>query len=66
MTKEKIKSFQREENFENRIIRILIRELLNQLFEKIIRETIIRKDKAFFKQMMKLDDLLSKNDRKTF
>ena len=27
---------------------------------------IVRKYKTFFEQIMKLDDLLSKNDRKTF
>ena len=33
MTK-KIKSFQREKNFKNKIMRILIRKLLNKLFKK--------------------------------
>ena len=45
---------------------MLIRELLNQLFEKIFRKMIVQRYKILFKQMMKLDDLLSKNDRETF
>ena len=62
MTKEKFKFFQREKSFENKIKRMLIRELLNQLFEKIFREIIVRKYKILFEQMMKSDNLLSKND----
>ena len=47
-------------------MRVLIRELLNQLSEKIFREMIVRRYKTLFEQMMKFDDLLSKNDRETF
>ena len=47
-------------------MRILIRELLNQLLKEIFREMIVRKYKIFFEQMMKLNNLLSKNDRKIF
>ena len=66
MTREKIKSSQREKNFKNKIMRVLIRKLLNQLFEKIFRKIIVRRYKIIFKQMIKFDDLLLKNDRKTF
>ena len=66
MTKEKFKFSQREKNLENKIKRMLIRELLNQLSEKIFRKIIIQKYKVLFEQMMKPDNLLSKNDRKTF
>ena len=45
---------------------MLTRELLNQLFEKTFREMIVRRYKILFEQMMKFDNLLSKNDRKTF
>ena len=45
---------------------MLIRELLNQLFEKNFRKMIVRKYKILFKQIMKFDNLLSKNHRKTF
>ena len=66
MTKKKFKSSQRKESFENKIKRMLIRELLNQLFEEIFQKMIVRKYKILFEQMMKPDNLLSKNDRKTF
>ena len=66
MTKKKFKSSQRKENFENKIKRMLIRELLNQLSEKIFRKMIVRRYKILFGQMMKPDNLLLKNDRKTF
>ena len=62
MTKEKFKSFQREENFEDKIKRMLICELLNQLFKKIYQEMIVRKYKILFEQMMKFDNLLLKNN----
>ena len=45
---------------------MLIRKLLNQLSEKIFREMIVRRYKTFVKQIIKLDNLLSKNNRKTF
>ena len=66
MTKKKFKSFQRRESLENKIKRMLIYKLLNQLFEKIFREMIVQKYKILFKQMMKFDNLLSKNDREIF
>ena len=45
---------------------MLTRELLNQLSEKIFQKMIVRRYKILFEQMMKFDNLLSKNDRKIF
>ena len=66
MMKEKFKSSQRRKSFENKIKRMLIRELLNQLLKEIFQKMIVRKYKILFEQMMKPDNLLSKNNRKTF
>ena len=45
---------------------MLIRKLLNQLFEKIFRKMIVQRYKILFEQMMKFNNLLSKNDREIF
>ena len=66
MTKEKFKFSQRKESFENKIKRMLICKLLNQLSEKIFQEIIVRKYKILFEQMIKFHNLLLKNNRKTF
>ena len=66
MAGEKFKSSQRGESPEDRINRVLTRELLNRLPEETFREMIIQRYKVLFGQMMEPDNLLSKNDRETF
>ena len=66
MAGEKFKYSQRGESPEDRINRVLTRELLNRLPEETFREMIIQRYKVLFGQMMEPDNLLSKNDRETF